>query len=259
MSDKSIWATLSAIDCREHTEKKGQFSYLAWTWAWAMVKENYPWAEYELLSDTVYPDGTMEVRVRVSINTQVAVDSGNDYSLVFNTLTHTMWLPVLDFKNKAIQNPNAFDINSSRMRCLVKCLAMFGLGHYIYAGESAPQAPDFTAEQKEQFVQLMADGDSWGLKRFTQVAGNDVMTSLFNDAPKGQVTKQKTIARDLIKTANDELKATLEYIYDGIDDGSIDKVNEAMIDLTELQTKYVEAALNDVQKAQIENLRSEGA
>ena len=135
---KSVWATLSTIDCKDHVDKKGQFSYLSWTWAWAMVKDLYPYANYELLADTVYPDGSMEVRVQVSINTEVAVDSGN-HSLVFNTLSHTMWLPVLDFKNKAISGPNAFDINSARMRCLVKCLAMFGLGHYIYAGESTPQ------------------------------------------------------------------------------------------------------------------------
>jgi len=120
---KSIWETLSTIDCSEHVEKKGQFSYLAWTWAWAMVKEHYPEADYLLRDDLVFPDGTMEVRVEVSIE----------------NLCHAMWLPVLDFKNKAIPNPNAFDINSARMRCLVKCLAMFGLGHYIYAGESLPQ------------------------------------------------------------------------------------------------------------------------
>ena len=119
----SIWNTLSAIDCKAHIENKGGFSYLSWTWAWAMVKERYPEATYTLLDDIVFPDGTMEVRVSVTIE----------------TMTHTMWLPVLDFRNKAIQKPNAFDINSSRMRCLVKCLAMFGLGHYIYAGESAPQ------------------------------------------------------------------------------------------------------------------------
>jgi len=127
MSD-SIWKTLSAIDCNKHIEKKGGFSYLSWTWAWAMVKEKYPLARYELLDDHIFSDGTMEVRVSVTITQPELVP-----------LENTMWLPVLDFKNKAIANPNAFDINSARMRCLVKCLAMFGLGHYIYAGESAPQ------------------------------------------------------------------------------------------------------------------------
>jgi len=124
MSD-SIWRTLSAIDCNQHTEKKGQFTYLSWTWAWSMVKEHYPLAHYELQEDIVYPDKTMEVRVSITID----------------GLSHTMWLPVLNHNNKPIANPSAFDINSARMRCLVKCLAMFGLGHYIYAGEATPQEP----------------------------------------------------------------------------------------------------------------------
>lgn len=119
----SVWGTLSVIDCNKHVDKKGRFSYLSWTWAWSMVKENYPEAVYTLEDDMTFQDGTMEVRVSVAID----------------GMTHTMWLPVLDHQNKAIKNPNAFDINSSRMRCLVKCLAMFGLGHYIYAGESVPQ------------------------------------------------------------------------------------------------------------------------
>jgi len=142
---KSVWATLSTIDCKDHVDKKGQFSYLSWTWAWAMVKDLYPLASYELLPDTVYPDGTMEVRVKVGIGS-----NGWDRDGVFSGdyVSNTMWLPVLDFKNKAISGPNAFDINSARMRCLVKCLAMFGLGHYIYAGESTPQeaAEDIASE-----------------------------------------------------------------------------------------------------------------
>ena len=52
----SIWEVLSAIDCKEHIELKGKFSYLAWTWAWAMVKEKYPEAEYFLDEDITYPD-----------------------------------------------------------------------------------------------------------------------------------------------------------------------------------------------------------
>ena len=114
MSDKSIWQTLSAIDCSAHIEKKGQFSYLAWTWAWAMVKENYPLAEYHLEDDLIYSDATMEVRVTVSIE----------------GLTHTIWLPVLDFKNKPIANPNAFDIERDNRGQLA-----FGYGGHMCLGQ----------------------------------------------------------------------------------------------------------------------------
>ena len=92
----SIWATLSAVDCSKHIEKKGQFSYLAWTWAWAMVKEQYPLSQYTLLDDIVYADGTMEVRV------EVIIPDGYEANELIIEQSHTMWLPVLDFKNKPI-------------------------------------------------------------------------------------------------------------------------------------------------------------
>ena len=82
--------------------------------------------------------------------------------MVFTTvtidgITHMMWLPVMDGANKAMKNQpytyatkyngektvdaaTMFDINKTIMRCLVKNLAMFGLGLYIYAGEDLPEA-----------------------------------------------------------------------------------------------------------------------
>jgi hypothetical protein len=133
----SVWATLSAIDCNKHVEKKGQFSYLSWTWAWAMVKDQYPLARYDICDDKIFSDGSMEVRMEITIPTEP------EYNEVTGEGTtapyHMMWLPVLDFKNNAIKNPDAMAINTARMRCLVKCCAMHGLGHYIYSGESTPQ------------------------------------------------------------------------------------------------------------------------
>jgi hypothetical protein len=45
----------------------------------------------------------------------------------------------MDYKNNAIPSPNSRQISDNKMRCLVKCIGMFGLGHYIYAGEDLPQ------------------------------------------------------------------------------------------------------------------------
>ena len=42
--------------------------------------------------------------------------------------THEMTLPVMDHRNKAIQNPNARDISDAQMRCLVMHSAL-RLGH----------------------------------------------------------------------------------------------------------------------------------
>ena len=142
---KNIWKTLSAIDCNDKTEKKGNLTYLSWAWAWGIVQYHFPDSDYYfehfdhpssgLKTDAMYyPDGTASVHVTVKIT------SGN-------TLTRTMWLPVMDYKNKAIESPSSRDISDAKMRCLTKCLAMFGVGHYIYAGEDIPSDPG--VEDKE--------------------------------------------------------------------------------------------------------------
>ena len=61
-----------------------------------------------------------------------------------------MWLPVMDYKNKAIASPDTRAVSDTRMRCLTKCLAMFGLGHYIYAGEDLPPDSGPPSEPKPE-------------------------------------------------------------------------------------------------------------
>ena len=51
----------------------------------------------------------------------------------------------MDYRNKAIANPDAFQVNTAKMRCLTKCISMMGLGMYIYAGEDLP---DQAAEER---------------------------------------------------------------------------------------------------------------
>ena len=131
----SVWETLSKIDCSQYVERKGNLTYLSWAWAWGITKQNFHDANYEMQPHETFPDGTVMVRCKVTIQ----------------EVTHEMWLPVMDHRNKAISNPDAFQINTSMMRCLTKCLAMFGLGHYIYAGEDVPreEKPDPEEEYKK--------------------------------------------------------------------------------------------------------------
>ena len=122
----NTWKTLSALNVNDDKEKKGRFDYLSWADAWKHVQNNVKNASYELLEDIVYPDNTREVRCSVTID----------------GATHTMWLAVMDNINRAIKNPDAQAINKARMRCLVKAIAMHGLGLYIYQGEDLPDELD---------------------------------------------------------------------------------------------------------------------
>jgi hypothetical protein len=146
MSEKttfaSIWATLSQVDVSDRIEKKQNLSFLSWAWAWGTLMEHYPESEYSFEESESATDGSLMVFCTVTID----------------GLSRQMWLPVMDYRNKAIPNPNAFQLNTAKMRCLVKCLAMFGLGHYIYAGEDLPNAEmDKQAEADKKAAEELAE------------------------------------------------------------------------------------------------------
>ena len=137
-----IWNTLSQINVNDKIEKKNGFSYLSWAWAWGTLMEHFPNSRFSFVtfdneSETFYfPDGTAEVRCELTVD----------------GISRIMWLPVMDHRNKAILKPDARAINDTKMRCLVKAMALFGLGHYIYAGEDLPdasKAPEPAADQKD--------------------------------------------------------------------------------------------------------------
>ena len=123
---------LYTIDCSEHIEKKNGLSYLSWAWAWTEVLKIDPAANWYVeeygpegsrIPMMVMPDQTCIVKVVV----------------VINGLPKTSLLPVMDYRNKAIKNPDAFAINTAIIRCMVKAIAFHGLGLFIYAGEDLPE------------------------------------------------------------------------------------------------------------------------
>ena len=129
----SVWGTLSKIDVSEHTEKKGNLTYLSWAWAWGTLKEHYPDATFEKHWFNV---GNPAYKIPYATDEQ-----GYAYVLVSVTVDEnliTETFPVLDHRNNSVKAPNSFQINSSLQRCLAKAIAYHGLGHYIYAGEDLP-------------------------------------------------------------------------------------------------------------------------
>ena len=143
---KSVFETLSAINVNDKVEKKNGLTYLSWAWAWGEVKKVYPDAVYQVLQDPLtHKPYIFDENLGYMVMTSVTIQG---QSL-------EMWLPVMDGANKsmkaeaytyatrygdkAVDAATMFDINKTLMRCLVKNLAMFGLGHYIFAGEDLPE------------------------------------------------------------------------------------------------------------------------
>ena len=127
MEFAEIQSKLLATDMTGKVEKKGNLSYLSWAWAWAEVIKVDPTANYEVERFGNLPYVKSEEGYMVYT------------SVTIGGVTRKMWLPVMDQRNKALTTANMFDINKTIMRCLVKNIAMFGLGINVYIGEDTSQ------------------------------------------------------------------------------------------------------------------------
>ena len=129
---KSVFDILDKIDVSKYTEKKGNFTYLSWAWAVRELLRIDPKATWRVHSFGL-EDQMPYMRTEAGCFVQVTV--------TVNDVPRTQVHPVLDNRNKTIEKPNAFDINTSIQRCLAKAIALHGLGLYIYAGEDLPTPP----------------------------------------------------------------------------------------------------------------------
>lgn len=142
---KEKFAELYSLDVNKYVEQKQGLNYLTWSYAWAEFKKIYPDATYEVKKDEQGRCYFGDENIGYMVYTSVTAGG----------LTYEMWLPVMDNANKSmklnaytyqtrsgeksVEAISMFDINKAVMRCLVKNLAMFGLGLYIYAGEDLPE------------------------------------------------------------------------------------------------------------------------
>ena len=167
---KTVFEDLYSVNVNSYTEDRDGLTYLSWANAWAEVKKRYPNAVYEIEKFNGLPYAFDEL-TGYMVYTTVTIEG----------ITHEMWLPVMDSKNKAmravpyeyevksgkrtVQAATMFDINKTIMRCLTKNLAMFGLGLYIYAGEDLPEVE----KEKEKAEQTKGMVDE--LKTLWEKAG----------------------------------------------------------------------------------------
>jgi hypothetical protein len=124
------YAQIRKINLNTHIEKKNGLSYLSWAWAVDQLlmldsEASWEYGEPRRFGKTL---------------------------MVFCTVTafgkrRTAQLPVMDFYNRAISNPDAYQVNTAMQRCLAKAISLHGIGLYIYAGEDLPA--EATEAQRE--------------------------------------------------------------------------------------------------------------
>ena len=139
---ESPFIKLASINVNDHIEKKNGLSYLSWPFAVAELMKADPLANWEFHQPQMFGQ-TMMVSCTVTAFGKPV----------------TMHLPVMDHRNKAIENPDAFAVNKNMMRCLVKAIACHGLGLYIYANEDLPEQ---SLDEKLANAKTIADlGKVW--------------------------------------------------------------------------------------------------
>lgn len=117
----SKYLELRKIDVSEQIEKKGKFNYLSWAHAVDTLLQQDPNATWQYHTPLEFSDTVMVF-----------------CSVTAFGKTMTAQLPVLDYQNKALKNPDAMAVNTAMQRCLAKAIALHGIGLYIYQGEDLP-------------------------------------------------------------------------------------------------------------------------
>jgi hypothetical protein len=134
------------IDVKDKVKKKNNLSYVSWAAAWAEVKKVFPDATYIIYENESsrpwFDDGRTGW-----VKTSVTVEG----------ITHTEYLPIMDFKNKSIlaETITSMDANKAIQRSLTKACARHGLGLYIYEGEDIPEESKTVTKLQTECMNLI--------------------------------------------------------------------------------------------------------
>jgi hypothetical protein len=205
---KSTWQILSSIDVNEHVDKKQNgCTYLSWAWAWGITKEHFPDTSYRVVTFDNGRPYLFDEYLGYMVQTEVTI----------NCESLPMHLFVMDGANKAQKHieytyrtknsgektctaASMFDINTAIMRCLTKNLALFGLGHYIYAGEDLPHESIVEKNKKEEeFLKIWID-------KISSCETIDELRALYPTFPKSIRVDLKDIATQRSKILNEVVK-----------------------------------------------------
>jgi hypothetical protein len=191
VENSNYFTQLSAVDVTRHLEKKGQFTYLSWPFAVSQLRQFDATASWEVMRFNGLPF--------------LSTDSGTfvEVAVTVRGVTLSQIHPVLDARNKTIPVPSAFDINTSIQRCLVKAIALHGLGLKVYAGEDLPtnetdvNKPSLSSPTSRSVVTTLVKQKSEQVNGFSQ--------------PELLTTNQlRYIKRLMLETDTDE-KLLLDY------------------------------------------------
>jgi len=152
---ENYFEALAKVNVKDKVEKKGNFNYLSWANAWALIKLKYPNAQRKVYEDQAsglnfFTDGrTAYVKV----------------GIIVNEIEHIDYLPIMDFRNNSIliDKISSMDVNTAIQRSTAKAIAMHGLGLSLWVGEDIINQTTKTTPVVKQAVTytLNVGDDNW--------------------------------------------------------------------------------------------------
>lgn len=150
MKEKSTFEVLSNVNVNEFIKGKNGYKFLSWSHAVSNLLKLYPEAHWEFREW----DGVPYLKTESGCFVEASVTINN----VIRKQLH----PILDYKNKPILKPTAFEVNTSMQRALTKAMSLHGLGLYIYAGEDIPMSEtEALADARDTLTDLLKKNNKY--------------------------------------------------------------------------------------------------
>lgn len=194
---------LAAINVSEHIEKKNGLAYLSWPFAIGELMKADPAANWVFNESIKYGETLMVSCTVTAFGKPV-----------------TMHLPVMDHRNQAIKNPDAFQVNKNMMRCLVKAIACHGLGLYIYAGEDVPDEDKQKAASAKPIAVSVFDSMSQEEQQFIK----DEAMKVLSKWPDEEATYKEYIS--VTQSLDADEKTAIWSLFDSKQRASIKRLGE---------------------------------
>lgn len=256
---ENTFVTLNALNVNDHTETKNtggkDLTYLSWPWAWAEVKKRYPEAHYTIWRNsdglpyvedpkTGYMVSTSVTIYGISHEMWLPVMDGANKAMKSTPYEYKVKNPKFryakldqktgkyfdsygneqpEFLIKSVDAASMMDVNKTIMRCLVKNLAMFGLGLYIYAGEDLPEGE--TQDEPQKPVETAKMPEERIPPKATTTMGNKVPEKTPENPVSNYIRSEMNAMKDRYGAGFNFLKIRSELIKAGtIEDVASEKM-----------------------------------
>lgn len=153
---EKLYTELQGSNIKEFTSKKdtgrNKLDYLSW----GAAVDFFTKGCHKLNLDWTYSHKFIDMGSRGSfVETTITImDSENG-----DTVEKTMTLPCMTITNQAAKDADVTVINKTQMRCLVKCMTLFGLGLSLYLKDFSEldEVKLATAAREEENAKKLAD------------------------------------------------------------------------------------------------------